>query len=283
MDTTVNKIIFSRKGFDSRYGGDASPILPDGTLLSLPIPVSSKEENGTAYGKIQYRDTHLQAIMKELGIWGKLRRYQHSAHFDPDLRKGAVPRDASWQPAFGQCGAAEAHLQKAGVTVGDIFLFFGTFKRTRGEIGRNLQFEKDYPRHIIFGYLRIEDIYRHDQLEQVPVALQTHPHFVNRHQDKYGTNNTLYVGTGGTFKYNDKLVLTRSGFSKSRWQLPGFFHPEFGTVISRHEKAERFRWLKDKDSIHLDTIGIGQDFVVSGWGERVVNWAEELIMSCKNS
>jgi len=32
------KIILSRKGFDSKNGGIASPILPDGALLSLPIP-----------------------------------------------------------------------------------------------------------------------------------------------------------------------------------------------------------------------------------------------------
>jgi len=32
------KVILSRKGFDSQYGGMPSPILPDGTLLSLPIP-----------------------------------------------------------------------------------------------------------------------------------------------------------------------------------------------------------------------------------------------------
>ena len=32
------KVILSRKGFDSANGGIPSPILPDGTLLSLPIP-----------------------------------------------------------------------------------------------------------------------------------------------------------------------------------------------------------------------------------------------------
>jgi len=32
------KIILSRKGFDSSYGGYASPIFPDGSILSLPIP-----------------------------------------------------------------------------------------------------------------------------------------------------------------------------------------------------------------------------------------------------
>jgi hypothetical protein len=33
------KIILSRKGFDSSYGGYPSPILPDGKMVSLPIPL----------------------------------------------------------------------------------------------------------------------------------------------------------------------------------------------------------------------------------------------------
>ena len=41
------KVILSRKGFDSQYGGMPSPILPDGTLLSLPIP--SKTDMETKY------------------------------------------------------------------------------------------------------------------------------------------------------------------------------------------------------------------------------------------
>lgn len=32
------KIILSRKGFDSENGGYPSPIMPDGRLISLPIP-----------------------------------------------------------------------------------------------------------------------------------------------------------------------------------------------------------------------------------------------------
>jgi hypothetical protein len=34
----VMKIILSRKGFDSAYGGYPSPILPSGEMVSLPIP-----------------------------------------------------------------------------------------------------------------------------------------------------------------------------------------------------------------------------------------------------
>ena len=52
------KIILSRKGFDSSNGGCASPIMPDGTLLSMPIPTNDEVSfeniawNGMAYAEI---------------------------------------------------------------------------------------------------------------------------------------------------------------------------------------------------------------------------------------
>ena len=48
------KVILSRKGFDSQYGGMPSPILPDGTMLSLPIP--SKDDN-IKYSDLNYIQT----------------------------------------------------------------------------------------------------------------------------------------------------------------------------------------------------------------------------------
>ena len=42
------KLILSRKGFDSSSGGYPSPIFPDDTLCSLPIP--------DCYSKIKYSD-----------------------------------------------------------------------------------------------------------------------------------------------------------------------------------------------------------------------------------
>jgi len=50
---TRMKIILSRKGFDSSVGGCASPILPDGKMLSLPIPTSV---DVLAYGEIRAPD-----------------------------------------------------------------------------------------------------------------------------------------------------------------------------------------------------------------------------------
>lgn len=58
------KIILSRKGFDAGYGGIASPVLPDGTLLSLPIPTT---EVGISYNELSaYEDVSYQEIIKQL-------------------------------------------------------------------------------------------------------------------------------------------------------------------------------------------------------------------------
>lgn len=43
------KLILSRKGFDSSAGGKPSPIFPDGTMISLPIP---DKASPTAYQDI---------------------------------------------------------------------------------------------------------------------------------------------------------------------------------------------------------------------------------------
>jgi len=37
------KVILSRKGFDSEFGGYPSPILPNGQMISLPIPDQNEE------------------------------------------------------------------------------------------------------------------------------------------------------------------------------------------------------------------------------------------------
>ena len=37
------KIILSRKGFDSQNGKAPSPIMPNGDLISMPIPTEDKD------------------------------------------------------------------------------------------------------------------------------------------------------------------------------------------------------------------------------------------------
>lgn len=71
------KIILSRKGTDSSYGGYPSPILPDGSLLSIPIPsmrfAQKKSDiikkwqyfDGNSYSPTKYRNLKIPPHIKE--------------------------------------------------------------------------------------------------------------------------------------------------------------------------------------------------------------------------
>ena len=269
------KIIFSRKGFDDAYGASASPILPDGTLLSLPIPTKGNEQ-GVAYKALSYQGKSYIQIMKELGIKTPVKR----CHLDPDLVQRNNKKIKAWMPAFGQQGAAAKHLMNEGVEAGDLFLFFGSFKRTYLDKRNKLNFENDYVRHIIFGFLEVGDCFNINKMSpDKKRKFQWHPHI----QNDYGKNNLLFVApnnselnfSSGVFKYAEQLVLTRDGYRKSIWELPACFHPSAGTRISRHLKKERFQMRADKTI--LQTVGIGQDFVVHTKSKAVTKWAKDLI------
>ena len=120
------KIILSRKGFDASAGGTPSPVMPDGTMLSMPIPdyYSSVSYDGIGYGERTYWDILTELCPKK--------DFVQTCHFDPDLRKDVhlVKTPRNWKPIFGQIDVAERHLENQGVTVGDIFMFFGWFRKT---------------------------------------------------------------------------------------------------------------------------------------------------------
>ena len=116
------KLILSRKGFDSSAGKKPSPIFPEGTMLSLPIPDKAST--------ITYKDIAGNACASVGELVQDLAKISptHRAHLDPDLSAHSIPRADGWRPLFGQEGAAESHLENQGVGPGDIFLFFGLFR-----------------------------------------------------------------------------------------------------------------------------------------------------------
>jgi hypothetical protein len=118
------KIVLSRKGFDSTVGKVPSPIFPDGRMLSLPIPPAS---GNVTYQDITFDRRPIAEIVSDLT--DDRLPASSPAHLDPDLRAGAIPREAGWQPLFGQDGAAQAHLERQRVGPGDILLFFWWFRR----------------------------------------------------------------------------------------------------------------------------------------------------------
>ncbi len=266
------RIIFSRKGFDSGYGGVASPILPDGRLLSLPVPYHDPLRT---FGSIQFDGQPLSGIVQSLT---KNKHGQScSCHLDPDLRWESVNREKNWRPIFGQVGAAQSHLMNQGVESGDLFLFFGWFKNTKLDLQTNQLMFSPGARdlHVIFGWLQIEEVRSPTTgfLEEHPWA-GGHPHCL---ENGWGSNNTVYLSApklsvpgiadsypgGGVFPmFNAHLQLTAPTGTRTVWRLPGWMHPEGReSALSYHGNPKL--WRRDDHHTILRSMAKGQEFVLN--------------------
>lgn len=274
------KAILSRKGFDSQYGGYPSPIMPDGSLISLPIP----SNDDLRYSDLRYSDSKsYYDIMSDLKDWikysGKKKElsFENNCHLDPDLRRETIPRSDDWKPLFGQIGTAQTHLENKDIGEDDLFLFFGTFRKTEYEDG-SLRFLPESPEiHMIFGYLQVGEIFRLEEDSSYPKWMEYHPHTDKNRLSS--ANNTIYAARdklnfdsskkgAGIFDYDDRLVLTKEGFSKSRWDLSDIFRE---VDISYHSE----KCWKDE---YFDSASRGQEFVID-CNEEVEEYFMDLVMT----
>lgn len=279
------RIILSRKGFDSAAGGCPSPIFPDGRMLSLPIP---DKGSPIAYGDLSYADMNVGDLVVELT--GDAKRHRHFAHLDPDLRADALPRLSGWKPLLGQTGSAQGHLRKQGVQVGDVFVFFGSFRGVE-RTAEGWRFKKaERARHVIWGWLQIGQIHTVDEVQPEDLAwARYHPHF-SYAQD---AANTLYEASerlvfngiradapgAGVFQYLDeRLVLTAPNSSaQTYWRLPAFFAPVEGVSrLSYHQDVGR--WRMAGHECLLKSTARGQEFVFDTQGQEApVQWLRSLL------
>jgi hypothetical protein len=301
------KIILSRKGFDSQYGKIKSPILPDGTLLSLPIP----QENDTkTFDELYYNDkaSYIEIIKELKPNWqypvnkktGEI-PIKQTAHLDPDLRKDTLKnRPDDWKAIFGQSAAAQGHLSNKGVDIGDIFLFFGTFGETKNENGKLVYNTKSaYPdgAHVIFGYLQIGEIIKlkdpqdYDALQNDPLRnyAKNHPHAYKEYRDQNNRErikNCMYIASekltslgldlpgAGTLDYNNKKrVLSKKGLTKSQWDYP-FINFQNLKISYHSEKAFQEGYFQ--------SAAKGQEFVIDTKGDNdlqkeLKNWVNNII------
>lgn len=269
------KVILSRKGFDSDYGGYPSPILPNGRMVSLPIPVP----DGTRYSELRlgYGTTYYD-LMKQLrqtvkydGRWRELTK-KMECHVDPDLYKDIMSRHSNWKPCFGQIRAAQIHLENQNVQENDIFLFFGWFRGTELH-GKKLSFHgNDF--HAIFGYLQIGEIIKCNESYKEPPWMY-HPHLLRRLRKE--PKNTIYIARdqltwnnnipgAGVFHFEQGLVLTKEGLSRSKWDLPDAFRQ---VKISYHSDNS---WKNG----YFQSTGRGQEFVIES-NSKIEKWTRDLI------
>jgi hypothetical protein len=275
MDLIV-KIILSRKGFDSASGGYPSPILPSGEMVSLPIPLDDAiRYSDLKLGRSTYYDlmAELKPKIKSNGKWLTLNE-ETRCHLDPDIYRKSISREFGWRPCFGQIDSAQSHLENQRVSEGDLFLFFGWFRKTRYNDGKRVFDPREKDLHAIFGYLQIGEIRKVNHYFDVPKWMEYHPHTDANKMNK--DSNTIYISRdklswntdlsgAGRFMFNSDLVLTKQGLSRSKWWCPDCFRD---AEISYHKES----W-KDE---YFQSAPIGQEFVIKD-NEKVEEWARNLI------
>lgn len=288
INAPPQRLVLSRKGFDSGYGGMPSPILPDGRILPLPIPARHDDVRLGSVGHEQ--PEAFAALISDLS--GGRHSVDTRVHLDPDLDPLARVRPAGWRPALGQTGAAQTHLARQGVGAGDVFLFFGWFREVERWAGR-WRYARSAPHlHALFGWLEIDEILaivanRDASLVRHPWAA-THVHAENPAHYTNALNN-LYIAParsrlvagragGGQFhSFSSALQLTAPRASRSVWDVPEWLGPEIGRLpLSYH--AAPARWQRRASGWRLKTAAKGQEFVCDLAGrDAALPWLTDLI------
>lgn len=295
------KIILSRKGCDSGYGGCASPIFPDGSMVSLPIP--DPNEKLHSMSDLCCADYNLGELVRDLTArLNPTNPFDDKLmiHLDPYLRDFRALGQSDFLPALGQDSAAQTHLANQRVGEGDLFLFFGWFRRL-GKGARPWVFEANSPGfHAIFGWLQVGKVLKvseHQKWRASYPWLDDHPHV--RNASRYPSNNTIYVAApelvidgkpvglpgGGTFsKFSEILRLTHpDSHSRTTWQLPRWFawSNETGNpTFSYHTDVNRWNIEAGyPNMVKLKSVAKGQEFVLSGVEQlQACNWLRQLFV-----
>ncbi|MBU2806903.1 hypothetical protein HF285_01035 [Acidithiobacillus ferrooxidans F221] len=290
------KIIFSRKGFDSSYGKMPSPILPDGTIMSFPIPSDGTGARRLASIRLNPKYDHIK-IAEDLSN-GRITG-DTTVHMDPDLSADTLPRIDSWRPTFGQVSSAQGHLKKMGVGTGDLFLFFGWFRQVGQHAGKWI-FVPDAPNlHVLFGWMQIGEIIEAGSSPESLIGrdypwLKDHPHA----HTGYPASNTIYAASRGLYhgkrlmltgtigaglfgKFHRNLQLTTPSkpgarYNRSHWTLPESFFKNGRSKLSYHlDVIPRISF----GEASFEVVARGQEFIYpcDENDSDVIDWAMSLI------
>lgn len=270
------KIILSRKGFDSKNGGVPSPILEDGTLVSLPIP----SNDGLTYDQISAGNCNLGKLVNDLTN-GTIKETDQ-AHLDPDLNIASRSREAGWRPLFGQANAALTHLAEVGK--GDLFLFFGWFREAKRNKTGKYVFVRNAPHlHVLFGWLQVDCIWKCEE-DEIPSWAKQHPHAFGKYGSIFVSSERLansMISGGGVFQgFSESLRLTAPDCSRSIWRLPKWFYPFQPEAEKKPMSYHRIRddWKLNGDYVYLQTAKIGQEFIIEvDEYPEAVDWTHKII------
>ena len=193
---------------------------------------------------------------------------------------------------LGQTSIAQGHLDKQGVGAGDIFLFFGLYRRVEKTI-HGWHFVRGAPElHVLWGWLQVARKYRVADIGPDDLVwARHHPHLFGGYR---GDNNTVYAastklelgrddqgeipGWGVFPKFDPRLVLTDpNGAGVSNWRLPRWFYPDDNKPSLTYH-PDRRRWHRDAGHAYLRSVGKGQEFVLDlARYPEAVEWLADLV------
>lgn len=261
------RIILSRKGFDTGAGGLPSPIMPDGTLLSMPIP---SDYDNMRFDEFAWQGMTYHEILSQL----RPNRAYTTCHLDPDIRPDVRASQVSgWKPAFGQIGSSQGVLRNNGIGENDLFLFFGLFRQTEWVHHGCLQFQQGATsKQVVFGYLQVQKVITN------PVEIKRypwHPHAcASRLMD---ATNALYIPSEmltfdpsrpgcGVLDNRPDRILTKQGEKPATWVQRPFYSPESVSGIRKNSAK--------KDGLYY--AGQWQELVLRE-SEEANQWARSII------
>jgi hypothetical protein len=210
-----------------------------------------------------------------------------SAHLDPDLDQYTARRGKNWRAAFGQVGSSESHLRKQGVTVGDLFLFFGWFREAQRVQGELRYRNEASDGHFLFGWLQVGAVLNcADPVAQGFIWAANHPHFSGGYGTAYVATKDLTFGgraTGfsgaGVFRNSSPVLQLTSPNQPNRsvWRMPPWFRPRDGNFPMTYH-CEVSRYTCKKEEVQVRTVARGQEFVIDVTEyPEAIRWAREII------
>jgi hypothetical protein len=197
----------------------------------------------------------------------------------------SLPRKPGWRPIFGQAKTAAAHLLDQGVTIGDLFLFFGWYQRAEF-VGGGFKYLREPGFHAIFGWLQAGCVmdcadFNGDDFKWA----WAHPHFFGSYGKAFIAARKLKIRereTGhdgaGMLRWDPALQLTMPNQAKrSVWKLPPWFFPRDGAFpMTYHGDAARYH--RHSDFVQVQTVAKGQELVIhTDQYPEAVKWACHLI------
>ena len=262
-------------------------------MFSLPIPSGDEE----TFKDLQHGDVDIETVVS--GITNGRTSGRNRVHLDPDLNFKAYRyrKDRAnwqqWRGMLGQAGIAQSHLNNQGVGNGDIFLFFGLYRRVE-ETAQGWRFVRAAPElHVLWGWLQIDQKYPVANIGPNDLAwARHHPHIFSKYGD---AKNTVYaasmkldlggaddrrksVGWGVFPRFDQRLVLTNpDGAGVSDWRLPRWFYPDDNKPPLTYH-PDRKRWRHDTNYAYLQSVGRGQEFVLDlAYYPKAMDWLSDLV------